>query len=128
MQACSSAIYCPNVIDEDCLYLNVFAPYPFDTADSLPVAVYIHGGAWNVGCSGPNKMLNATTFASNTDTIVVTMNYRLNIFGLLFDNDYSDVLHGNYGVKDIIKALRWVHDNIVHFGGDNERVTLFGYS
>ena len=128
MQICNGGVYCPDVIDEDCLYLNVFAPFPFNTSSPSPVAVYFHGGSWSNGYSAPFKIFNATNLAANTNTVVVTVNYRLNIFGLLYDDQHSDTLHGNYGVRDIIKSLHWVHDNIVHFGGDNQRVTLFGYS
>lgn len=127
MQYCASTgVFCPVVKSEDCLYLNVFTPYPLENNTLLPVNVYFHGGGFRIGHSGPFKVFNATNMVSNNDVIVVTINYRLHVFGFLYDEDNG--IAGNFGLRDVIKALRWVNTNIEAFGGDNGKVTLFGNS
>ncbi|KAK7060839.1 hypothetical protein VNI00_000572 [Paramarasmius palmivorus] len=114
---------------EDCLYLNVFTPYiPSKTSkpsELKPVLVWIHGGGNFYGL-GSDATFDGGPFVSRTDTVIVTFNYRLNIFGFLSLND--GVLSGNYGFADKVAALQWVHDNIAAFGGDPENVTVFGQS
>lgn len=88
----------------------------------LPVIVYIHGGAFLISSSGghgPDIILNE-------DVVLVTINYRLGPYGFLsLDTaDYS----GNMGLKDQLMALKWVRENIAYFGGDPEKVTLYGHS
>ncbi|KAG5877338.1 hypothetical protein JTB14_030709 [Gonioctena quinquepunctata] len=109
---------------EDCLYLNVYTPrYP--SADlSLPVMFYIYGGGFVKGASaidfgGPHYLMES-------DVIVVAVNYRVGPFGFLSTGD--TVIPGNYGLKDQQMGLRWVRDNIQSFGGDPEKVTIFGQS
>ncbi len=106
----------PGATDEDCLYLNVFAPA--DPAGLLPVMVWIHGGAF-IGGSGSARWYDGGQFAADGAVVVVTFNYRLGVLGFL---------EGNCGMLDQLAALRWVQDNIAAFGGDPTRVTVFGES
>ncbi len=111
---------------EDCLTLNVFSP----GADGAkrPVVVWIHGGAFIMG-SGSTPLYHGVSFASHHDLVVVTINYRLGLFGLLYLGDLAPGRdEGNQALLDQIAALRWVKDNIAAFGGDPERVTVMGES
>ncbi|KAK7041558.1 hypothetical protein VNI00_009145 [Paramarasmius palmivorus] len=116
-------------ISEDCLYLNIFTPYlPSTTTPPTqlkPVLVWIHGGG-NFNGLGSDATFDGGSFVSRTDTVIVTFNYRLNVFGFLSLND--GVISGNYGFADMIAALEWVQDNIAAFGGDPQKVTVFGQS
>ncbi|XP_033207293.1 esterase FE4-like isoform X3 [Belonocnema kinseyi] len=112
---------------EDCLYLNVYTPrLEFKSSSKkhtlLPVMVWIHGGGYIWGSSnqyGPKYLLDK-------DVILVTLNFRLAIFGFLSTGD--SVCPGNFGMKDQVLALKWVKSNIISFGGDPNQVTLFGES
>lgn len=114
---------------EDCLYLNVWTPEA-GTEGKCPVAVYIHGGAFLGGC-GHEKEFDGTALVKN-GVILVTINYRLGVWGFLAhpwlsaENEHG--VSGNYGILDQIAALRWVKENIAAFGGDPENVTVFGQS
>ena len=113
-----------NVIyDEDCLRLNIFAPENQHDNTLYPVMVWIHGGGFIIGSS---NLYEAGPLSLSGDVIVVTMNYRLNVFGFLCTNDSS--AGGNWGLWDQHLAIRWVHDNIQAFGGDPTKVTIFGES
>lgn len=116
-------------VGEDCLYLNVWTPARAGT-DRLPVLVFIHGGA-NIEGSGSIPVYDGEGLASK-GLVVVTINYRLGIFGFLAHPDLTkespDHASGNYGLLDQIAAVRWVHDNIAAFGGDASRVTVAGQS
>jgi para-nitrobenzyl esterase len=118
-----------NQASEDCLYLNVWTPKPAAAAD-LPVIVFIHGGAFTEG-SGSIPIYDGTNLAS-TGLVVVTINYRLGVFGFLAHPDLTaESPHhasGNYGFMDQIAALQWVQSNIRGFGGDPRRVTIWGQS
>ena len=113
---------------EDCLYLNVFTPRLSSDA-SLPVMVWIHGGG-NVEGSQEWPPLGPTMAAHGV--VVVTINYRLGVLGWLAHPELSaespDRISGNYGLLDQMAALRWVSHNIRSFGGDPQRVTVFGAS
>lgn len=114
------------VSGEDCLTLNVFSP----GADGAkrPVVVWIHGGAFIMG-SGSTPLYHGQSFASRHDIVVVTINYRLGLFGLLYLGDLAPGREaGNYALLDQIAALAWVRDNIAAFGGDPDRVTVMGES
>lgn len=116
---------------EDCLYLNVFTPVgASDFQARLPVMVWIHGGGYFAG-SGDEPRHDGSVLASK-GVIVVTINYRLGVFGFLahpeLTAESSHKVSGNYGLLDQIAALRWVHDNIAAFGGDASKVTIFGES
>jgi para-nitrobenzyl esterase len=109
---------------EDCLYLNVFTP---DAAKTLPVLVWIHGGGY---IDGESNDYDATRLAAKGKLVVVTINYRLNLFGFLAHPalDAEGHAFGNYGILDMQAALRWVKQNIAAFGGDPNNVTLGGQS
>ncbi|XP_056451543.1 neuroligin-3-like isoform X1 [Gadus chalcogrammus] len=138
---------------EDCLYLNIYSPtdegtqgggggaLPLithtrkggafsgdadkneDTRDSepRPVMVYIHGGSY---MEGTGNMMDGSVLASYGNVIVITLNYRVGILGFLSTGDQA--AKGNYGLLDMIQALRWISKNIGYFGGDPGRVTVFG--
>jgi para-nitrobenzyl esterase len=111
---------------EDCLHLNVFAPSSASPLSPLPVMVHLHPGRNTVG----RGYLDASAFVSR-GVIVVTLNYRLGVFGFVGHPALSEEgggSSGEYGVLDQIAALHWVQDNIPAFGGDPENVTLFGAS
>lgn len=86
--------------------------------------VWIHGGGFYIG-SGNIGIHGADSLIEN-DVVVVTLNYRLGVFGFLCTLDPASP--GNYGLKDQLAALRWVQNNIATFGGDSKRVTIFGQS
>ena len=115
--------------NEDCLYLNVWAPAG-EPAASHPVMVWFHGGGHNSG-SGSARIFDGRTLARK-GVVLVTINYRLGPFGFLAHPALSaESPHGssgNYGLLDQIAALRWVRDNIAAFGGDAGNVTIFGQS
>jgi para-nitrobenzyl esterase len=119
---------------EDCLFLNVWAPrfqraqVP-QGADRLPVMVWIHGGGNTLGTG---NTFTGSHLASSQDVLVISLNYRLGPLGwfrhaALRGADASDA-SGNYGTLDLIRALAWIRDNAAAFGGDPERVTIFGES
>ncbi|KIK54216.1 hypothetical protein GYMLUDRAFT_48881 [Collybiopsis luxurians FD-317 M1] len=117
-------------ISEDCLYLNVYTTYiPSSTSNSpeplRPVLFWIHGGG-NTSGTGDDETFDGGPLATRGDVVVVTINHRLNIFGFLGLNDSA--IPGNYGMADKIAALQWVQDHIADFGGDPQRVTIFGQS
>lgn len=107
--------------DEDCLFLNVYAPAE---ADDLPVMVWIHGGAFVFGNGGGEY--DPTRLVAE-DMVVVTLNYRLGNLGFLAHPELEDDA-GNFALMDQQQALRWVKENIAEFGGNPDNVTLFGES
>lgn len=113
---------------EDCLYLNVWTPSKADKR--VPVMVWIHGGGFQAGSgTGPNSHGAAL---ARQGLIVVTINYRLGVFGFLahpeLTREAGTAPPTNFGLQDQIAALRWVRDNIAAFGGDPAQVTLAGQS
>lgn len=121
-------------MSEDCLYLNVWKPAPKKSAENpdspLPVLVYIHGGALTSGQSW-FESYDGENLAKN-GIIVVTVAYRVGIFGYFADSDLAkespNGTTGNYGLLDQIKALDWVRKNIASFGGDPGNITIAGES
>lgn len=117
------------ISSEDCLYLNVWAPRGKSTS-RLPVMVWIHGGAFLNGM-GSSPTYDGAKLAAK-GVVVVTINYRLGVFGFLAHPDLTAEAasrsSGNYGLEDQIAALRWVAANIRAFGGDPANVTIFGQS
>ncbi len=115
-------------MSEDCLYLNLWVPE--GGGRDLPVMVWIHGGALVDG-SGATAAYDGTGLAKK-GVIVVTFNYRLNIFGFfshpLLTQESNHDASGNYGITDQLELLRWVQRNIAAFGGDASNVTVFGES
>jgi para-nitrobenzyl esterase len=117
---------------EDCLTLNVFAPRAaLHDGNKLPVMFWIHGGANVLGSA---QQFDAARLANDQDVVVVTINYRLGLFGWLrhpalrLVGDSAADRSGNYGTLDIIAALKWVQENISAFGGNPDKVTVFGVS
>jgi len=116
---------------EDCLYLNVFAP---DDARDRPVFVWLHGGGHQQGAAtqtlADGSLLYDGTALADRGVVVVTVNYRLGPFGFLAHEalDAGEDGNGNWGTLDQIAALRWVQDHIGAFGGDPTRVTVGGQS
>lgn len=112
---------------EDCLLLNVWTPYlPVkSSAKKKAVMLWIHGGGFTSGY-GSDTTFDGGNMASRGDVVVVTINYRLSTLGFLaLDNS---TLKGNYWLSDQIAALKWVRAHIEDFGGDRNRITVFGQS
>ncbi|MFM8237637.1 MAG: carboxylesterase/lipase family protein [Actinomycetota bacterium] len=117
----------PTPNSEDSLYLNVWTPACDDKR--RPVMVWIHGGAFVWG-GGDTPWYDGTSFARNGDVVIVTINYRLGPFGFMALGElFPDLADSaNVGLLDQIAALEWVRDSIAGFGGDPDRVTVFGES
>ena len=113
---------------EDCLYLNLWMPE--GAAGRLPVMVWIYGGGFAAGSSSEPRQDGGNL--SKMGVLVVSMNYRLGVFGFFSHPELAREsgrnASGNYGLLDQLAALRWVHDNIATFGGDPGNVTIFGES
>ncbi len=112
---------------EDCLTLNIWKK---SNKKNLPVMVWIHGGAFSFE-STSDKIYYGSNFAAANDVILVTVEYRLNIFGFMnfaaIDKNFEDC-GGYLGLKDNIAALSWIKENISEFGGNPENITIFGES
>ncbi len=119
----------PPAMSEDCLYLNVWAPAKSAQA-RLPVMVWIYGGSFLGGMT--SEPVYDGTHLARKGVVVVSIAYRLGVFGFLADPALSAEsphhVSGNYGLLDMIAGLRWVKHNIARFGGDPSRVTIFGQS
>ncbi len=115
-------------LSEDCLYLNVWTGG--EPGERRPVMVWVHGGALTGG-AGSRSHYDGTALAQR-GVVLVTLNYRLGPFGYLahplLTAEATQAASGNYGVLDQIAALEWVQRNIAKFGGDPDRVTIFGES
>ena len=116
--------------NEDCLYLNVWAPTKsLNSKASLPVAIWIHGGAYMNGY-GYEVTMDGDEWAKR-GVILVTINYRLGTLGFLSHPELSAEQggqSGNYGTMDQAAAVKWVHENIAAFGGDPSNITIMGQS
>ncbi|KAJ5806784.1 CAZyme family CE10 [Penicillium riverlandense] len=115
-------------ISEDCLFLNVYTPVlptqRGERTDGRPVAVYFYGGSFLEGTSSMVDY-DGGNFASRSDVVIVTLNYRVGALGFLATGKLTT---GSYGIRDQIMALKWVQEHIAAFGGDPSRVTIFGQS
>ena len=119
-------------MSEDCLYLNIWAPSKaVSKGGKLPVALWIHGGAFKHGFS------NEITFDGDAwaerGVILVTFNYREGVLGFLghkflAEEERAELRSGNYALYDMVAALTWVRNNIAAFGGDPDNITVFGQS
>ena len=111
---------------EDCLTLNIWSR---GNGKNKPVMVWIYGGGFVCGHAS-EPTYNASNFVSAHDVIIVTLNYRLNVFGFMnlasVDSSFED--SGCLGLKDQLAALQWVHENISAFGGNPDNITVFGES
>ena len=112
-------------MSEDCLYLNVFTPSV--EGGNRPVLVWIHGGSFTAG-TGNGYV--GVQLAGQGDVVVVSINYRLGILGFLDLSGFGEAYAGSAsnGIRDQIRALQWVRDNIDEYGGDPDNVTIFGES
>jgi para-nitrobenzyl esterase len=119
----------PQPMSEDCLYLNIWTAAS-TAKERRPVMVWIHGGGLTGG-SGSAPTYNGESLARK-GVVLVTINYRLGVFGFLahpaLTEETGHASSGNYGLLDQIAALEWVRQNIAAFGGDPQRVTIFGES
>jgi len=124
----------PVTTSEDCLYLNVYRKSS-RSSQSLPVMIFFHGGSYVLGASSfliydATQLVSAA--AADDEVIVVTANYRLQVFGFLGGERMRDPGafdgSGNWGLLDQRAAMQWVHENAAHLGADPSRVTIFGES
>lgn len=114
----------PNTnVSEDCLYLNIWTPHP--KPKNSAVMVWIYGGGFTSG-TATLKIYDPKIMVAETQTIVVSIQYRLSIFGFLYMDD--EKAPGNQGLLDQYLALKWIQNNIQYFGGDSSKITLFGES
>ncbi|XP_055341055.1 liver carboxylesterase-like isoform X2 [Paramacrobiotus metropolitanus] len=110
-------------MSEDCLYMDIYVPPVKSQIDIFPVMMWIHGGAFQWGYKDD---YNASQLAEETQTVVVTINYRLSVFGFLSTGD--DAASGNYGLGDCKLAVHWIKNHIAKFHGDPKGITIFGES
>ncbi|CAH0695312.1 unnamed protein product [Spodoptera exigua] len=108
----------------DCLHVNIYAPNSANSRNRLPVAVWIYGGGFSIGFSG--RYLYGPSYIVKQDIILVTLNYRLGPYGFMSLNTAD--MPGNQGLKDQRLALKWIKENIEAFGGDSDKITIFGES
>ena len=114
---------------EDCLVLNVFTP-ELGASSKRPVMVWLHGGGFATG-SGSGQLYNGVNLARKNDVVLVSINHRLNVLSSTYLGEVAGpefALSGDVGILDIVAALHWVRENIEHFGGDPNLVTIFGQS
>lgn len=114
---------------EDCLYINVFAPADAKDNGKLPVMFWIYGGGYTGGSASEPR--HNGDFLPTKGVVLVTFNYRLGVFGFLATQELMSEgggSAGDYGLMDMIAALKWTHNNIAQFGGDPGNVTIFGES
>jgi|SRR5579871_127542 len=126
---CPQFQFLPGAQSEDCLGLNVWTP-AHSASEKLPVMVWIHGGGFVIGASSQSAYDGEPLAAQGV--VVVSLNYRLGIFGFLAHPELSKEsprgISGNYGLLDMVAGLEWVKRNIAAFGGDPNNVTIFGES
>lgn len=116
--------------NEDCLYLNIWRPA--NAKPNLPVIVFFHGGS-NVSGYTADPMYDGGHLAKTTNSVVVTVNFRLGVLGFLSlpqlkEGADADTASGNFAILDSIKSLQFLHRNIGNFGGDPDNVTIMGES
>ncbi len=121
----------PTIMSEDCLSLNIWTPdVSGNPAPAPPVMVWIHGGSFING-SGAIPWYDGSSLAARGDVVIVTINYRLGVFGYLSLAEFGGGLYeksGNLGLLDQVAALSWIQENIAAFGGDPDRVCIVGES
>lgn len=115
----------------DCLYLNVFVPH-HRASEQMPVIVWYHGGSWATGGTGAQTdstlRQDMGVFAERMHAVVVTVNYRLNLFGFLYLTPFDAQCVSNCGLHDQLLALKWVNQHIAAFSGDKRNITIMGQS
>ncbi|MCF3652351.1 carboxylesterase/lipase family protein [Synoicihabitans lomoniglobus] len=116
-------------VSEDCLYLNIWSPAK-SPDEKIPVLVWIYGGGFSFG--GNANPTHNGEFLARKGVVLVTVNYRVGPLGFLAHPELSAEsphgVSGNYGLLDQIAGLKWIQDNIAAFGGDPDKVTIFGES
>jgi len=126
---CPQFVFFAGMQSEDCLGLNVWTPAR-QGSEKLPVMVWIHGGGFILGASSQTAYDGEALAAQGV--VVVSINYRLGIFGFLahpaLSRESPQGVSGNYGMLDMVAALQWVQRNVGAFGGDPKNVTIFGES
>jgi para-nitrobenzyl esterase len=128
-QVFSDMIFQDSGASEDCLFLNVYSPAAAEATSDLPVMFWIHGGGYSGG--GSDEPRHNGDFLPLKGVVLVTINYRLGVFGFLATADLANEANGsagNYGLMDMVAALQWVNKNIKQFHGDPNNVTIFGES
>ena len=115
------------VQSEDCLTTNIFRPAGSKNTDKLPVAVYIHGGAFNRGSATMHNTASMVAW-SEQPFVAVSFGYRIGALGFLPSTLSQKEGLLNLGLRDQVHLLQWVQENIANFGGDPANVTLFGLS
>ena len=122
-------VFQDGVDSEDCLFLNVYAPADATAKSKLPVMFWIHGGGFAGGASSEPR--HNGDFLPLKGVVLVTINYRLGVFGFLATAEMAKEANGaagNYGLLDMVAGLQWVKSNISEFGGNPDNVTIFGES
>mmetsp|Transcript_14780 Transcript_14780/g.25346 ORF Transcript_14780/g.25346 Transcript_14780/m.25346 type:complete len:530 (+) Transcript_14780:59-1648(+) len=118
---------CPAHISEDCLYLDVFTPANVDN-QKLPVLLFFPGGAFFQG-SPSVPLYDSRTLTNRTNVIIINASYRLGALGALVHRSGSGYdVNGNFNIQDQRQAMRWVQSEVAAFGGDPDKVTIFGQS
>jgi para-nitrobenzyl esterase len=115
---------------EDCLRVNIWTP-EINGSDRRPVMVWLHGGGFVVGSGHDLAAYDGEALATRGDVVVITLNHRLGVFGFLNLAEMGGTPYessGNAGMLDIVLALEWVQENVANFGGDPDRVMIFGQS
>ena len=128
IQFATGGLLAGTATSEDCLYLDIYTPAGARPGDKLPVLFWIHGGNFT---EGSGVIYGGQQFASLTNSIFVSINYRLGVDGFLALSQLESASPqgtGDYGLLDQIAALKWVRSNIAAFGGDTHRVTIDGQS
>ncbi|KAJ0179123.1 hypothetical protein K1T71_004835 [Dendrolimus kikuchii] len=129
-EAYDDSAVCPQIFQStirgtlDCLHLNIYVPSSASSQNPLPVMIWIHGGSFMHGFSG--RTLYGPKFLVKHNVVLVTVNYRVGAYGFMCLDIPS--VPGNQGLKDQLLALKWIKENIGSFGGDSNKITLFGES
>ena len=118
-QSSKFSVRSSNNTSEDCLYLNIYSAES-DHDQLKPVMIWIHPGEFNYGSA---SLVTPSRLAASGDVIVVSIQYRLGALGFIYFGDKSQA---NLGLQDQLLSIEWISQNIIHFGGDPTRVTLFG--
>ncbi|KAK6201792.1 hypothetical protein LQW54_009371 [Pestalotiopsis sp. IQ-011] len=130
LQSITADLPVPSIFSEDCLYLNVFRPAGIDASAKLPVLFWMHGGGFEMGftMTGEGVPMVTDSLGQGKPIIFVAATYRTNGFGFLGGKEVLDAGVANLGLLDQRQAMRWVADNIEAFGGDPDKVTIWGES
>lgn len=126
----ASSDMCFCFLFQDCLYLNLHRPQGTNSDSRLPVIIFIYGGSFigsDITQYRPEQLLKRSV-ELDQPIIYVHMNYRLGAYGFLSGADVLKSSRANLGLRDQAMAIEWVHDNIVNFGGDPSKVTIWGQS